>query len=154
MACHCRHLPRGIRTGHATFQREDEIPDAAAWFAGKRPGSVIAATDNADRVLGWAALSAVSSRAVYAGVAEVSIYVAAAARGRGVGRLLMAHLILASEADGVWTCEAGIFPENRISIKLHQTSASASSACARKWAGCTASGSDVVFMERRSPVIW
>ena len=144
----------GIRTGHATFQREDEIPDAAAWFAGKRPGSVIAATDNTDRVLGWAALSAVSSRAVYAGVAEVSIYVAVAARGQGVGRLLMAHLIPASEADGVWTLQAGIFPENRVSIKLHQAFGFRSVGVREKVGRMHGVWRDVVFMERRSPVVW
>ena len=144
----------GIRTGHATFQREDEIPDAATWFAGKRPGSAIAATDAAGQVLGWAALSPVSSRAVYAGVAEVSIYVAETARGQGVGRLLMAHLIPASEADGVWTLQAGIFPENRISIKLHQTFGFRIVGVREKLGRMHGVWRDVVFMERRSPVIW
>ena len=144
----------GIRTGHATFQREDEIPDAATWFAGKRPGSIIAATDVAGQMLGWAALSPVSSRSVYAGVAEVSVYVAETARGQGVGRLLMAHLIPASEADGVWTLQAGIFPENRVSIKLHQAFGFRSVGVREKVGRMHGVWRDVVFMERRSPVVW
>ena len=71
-------------------------------------------------VLGWAALSPVSGRGVYAGVAEVSVYVGAAARGRGVGRVLLAALVTASERNGLWTLQAGIFPENTASVRLHE----------------------------------
>ena len=70
-------------------------------------------------VAGWAALSPVSSRCVYAGVAEMSVYVAAAARGRGVGLALLKAIVTASEAAGIWTLQAGIFPENEASIALH-----------------------------------
>lgn len=72
-----------------------------------------------DSVVGWACLTPVSDRCVYAGVAEVSVYVAAAARGRGVGDALMADLIERSEVAGIWTLQAGIFPENQSSIALH-----------------------------------
>jgi phosphinothricin acetyltransferase len=71
------------------------------------------------RVVGWAVLSPVSPRAVYSGVAEVSIYVAAPARGQGVGRALLKALIESSEAAGIWTLQAGIFPENEASVALH-----------------------------------
>ena len=72
------------------------------------------------KIVGWAALSAVSRRAIYAGVAEVSVYVAASARGRGVGRALLAELVRESERQGIWTLQAGIFPENVASIELHK----------------------------------
>jgi phosphinothricin acetyltransferase len=73
-----------------------------------------------DNVLGWAALTAVSGRCVYAGVAEVSVYVAAAARGKGIGKKLLQALIEASEQNNFWTLQAGIFPENESSIKIHE----------------------------------
>jgi phosphinothricin acetyltransferase len=74
---------------------------------------------DAGLVVGWAALSPVSSRCVYAGVAEVSIYIAAEARGRGVGQQLLAALVAESEAHGLWTLQAGIFSENQASVRLH-----------------------------------
>lgn len=144
----------GMRTGHATFQREDEIPDGPVWFAGKRPGSVIKAVDGSGQVLGWAALSPVSTRPVYAGVTEVSIYVADHVRGQGVGRLLMAHLVAASEADGVWTLQAGIFPENQTSIRLHQQFGFRIVGVREKLGKMDGVWRDVVVMERRSPVVW
>lgn len=106
----------GIATKQATFQTE--APDWVAWDAGHRP-SCRFVCEAAGAVLGWAALSPVSSRSVYAGVAEVSVYVAAAARGRKVGHLLLAALVEAAEADGVWTLQASIFPENAASLALH-----------------------------------
>ena len=72
-------------------------------------------------VIGWAALSPVSGRLVYRGVAEVSVYVAAAARGRGVGKALLLALVRESERNGIWTLQAGIFPENTASISLHKS---------------------------------
>jgi len=106
----------GISTGNATF--ESEVPAREAWNAGHlAEGRLVAERDG--EVVGWAALSAVSSRCVYRGVAEVSVYVAAAARGSGVGRALLGALIRASEAAGIWTLRAGIFPENEASVALH-----------------------------------
>ncbi|MCA9866135.1 MAG: N-acetyltransferase [Anaerolineae bacterium] len=106
----------GIATGHATF--ETTAPEWAAWDAARLPaGRVVARRRHA--IVGWAALSAVSSRAVYCGVAEVSIYVAAAARGQGIGRTLLTALIDRSETAGLWTLQAGIFPENEASVALH-----------------------------------
>jgi L-amino acid N-acyltransferase YncA len=106
----------GIATGHATF--ETEAPDWERWDAGHSPQCRLVAR-NGDGVLGWAALSPVSKRQVYAGVAEVSVYVASAARGLGVGGALMRALIDSSEKHGVWTLQAGIFPENQASLALH-----------------------------------
>ena len=108
----------GIATGNATF--ETAAPEWPAWDAARLAvGRLVARRGR--RVVGWAALSPVSSRAVYAGVAEVSIYVATAARGQGVGKTLLRALIEASEDGGIWTLQAGILPENRASVALHQS---------------------------------
>jgi phosphinothricin acetyltransferase len=106
----------GIATGQATF--ETEAPDWERWDAGHLPQCRLVAR-NGDGVLGWAALSPVSRREVYAGVAEVSVYVEASARGLGVGGALMRALIEASELHGVWTLQSSIFPENHVSVALH-----------------------------------
>jgi phosphinothricin acetyltransferase len=106
----------GIATGHATF--EPEAPAWDAWDASHLRAARLVARD-AGRVKGWAALSAVSGRCVYAGVAEVSVYVGRAFRGAGVGHALLEQLIRASEAAGIWTLQAGIFPENTASKGLH-----------------------------------
>ncbi|MCC3158672.1 N-acetyltransferase family protein [Hymenobacter sp. 15J16-1T3B] len=108
----------GIATGNATFTTE--APSWDEWHRGHLAHSRLVALDDAGRVLGWAALSPVSGRCVYGGVAEVSVYVAAAARGQGVGRALLLALIAESEAQGMWTLQAGIFPENEPSVRLHE----------------------------------
>jgi L-amino acid N-acyltransferase YncA len=107
----------GIATGHATF--ETEAPSWESWDEAHLPFARLVARDG-ETVVGWAALSKVSSRCVYAGVAEISVYVSASQRGRGVGRRLLAELIEASEAHGLWTLQAGIFPENIASVELHK----------------------------------
>lgn len=107
----------GLATGQASFQ--SDTPDWPAWDRGHRADCRLVATDR-EEVLGFAALSPTSARPVYAGVCEVSLYVAQAARGRGVGRRLLAALITASEAAGVWTLQAGIFSENQASVALHE----------------------------------
>ena len=109
----------GLDTGNASFQVE--APDWPTFDAGKHPGHrfvAVAADDGA--VLGWVAVSPTSTREVYAGVVEVSVYVHAAARGGGVGRALLGRLIESTEAAGIWTLQAGIFPENAASIALHE----------------------------------
>ena len=108
----------GMATGTATFTTEPPTWDN--WNAGHLPTCRLVAADDAGTVLGWVALSPVSGRCVYAGVAEVSVYVAAAARGRGVGLALMHALVTESEKNGLWTLQAGIFPENSASLRLHQ----------------------------------
>jgi phosphinothricin acetyltransferase len=108
---------QGIATGNATF--ETQAPEWDAWDRAHLPHSRLVAVDEAGMVLGWAALSPVSSRCVYGGVAELSIYIAAEARGQGVGRQLLQALITDSEAHGIWTLQAGTFEENSASIGLH-----------------------------------
>lgn len=107
----------GIATGHATFERS--APSWEEWDRGHLPEHRFVATID-DAVVGWAVLSPVSERCVYTGVAEVSVYVAAAARGRGVGVGLLKRLVDSSEAGGIWTLQAGIFPENTGSLTLHR----------------------------------
>lgn len=106
----------GMETGNATF--ETEAPSQEAWEAAHLPFGRLVAESNG--VIGWAALTPVSGRCVYAGVAEVSVYVSAQARGHGVGKSLLRQLIEESESHGLWTLQAGIFPENTPSIVLHE----------------------------------
>jgi len=107
----------GIASGHATF--ETEVPSWERWDAAHLPfARFIAMVGGA--VIGWAALSRVSKREVYSGVAEVSVYVTDAWRGQGVGRVLLEALIQESESNGIWTLQASIFPENAASIRLHE----------------------------------
>ena len=112
-----RIFVEGIQTGHATF--ETEAPAWEAWNLAHRSDCRLIARDG-DSILGWAAVSPVSGRCVYGGVAEVSVYVAERARGRGAGRALLAALIEESERCGIWTLQAGIFPENAASVGLHR----------------------------------
>jgi L-amino acid N-acyltransferase YncA len=106
----------GIRTGDATF--ETEVPSWESWDAAHlAEHRLVAVTDGA--IVAWAALSPVSDRCVYGGVAENSIYVAPEAQGRGIGRALLTRLIEDAERAGIWTIQTGIFPENEASIALH-----------------------------------
>ncbi|NJB71779.1 phosphinothricin acetyltransferase [Saonia flava] len=107
----------GIATGYATF--ETNIPEYDAWDNAHLKECRFVVEKNG-AVLGWAALSPVSSRCVYGGVAEVSVYVATNSRGLSIGKLLMERLIEESENQGFWTLQSGIFPENTASIKLHE----------------------------------
>lgn len=109
---------QGIATGHATF--EDAVPpDWDRWFASRLSAGRLVA-ESRGRIVGWAAISPVSARAVYEGVGEVSVYVADGAHGLGVGRALLGALVEASEAAGMWTLQASIFPENQASVALHE----------------------------------
>ncbi len=108
----------GMATGHATF--ETELPSWEQWDAAHLPAPRVAACSPAGAVLGWAALSPVSSRRAYRGVAEVSVYVAPLAWRRGVGSALLAAVIEASVSAGLWTLQASIFRENTSSLQLHQ----------------------------------
>lgn len=107
----------GIRTGQSTF--ETDAPAWEKWDEGHLPVARLVARDG-EHVLGWAALSPVSKRHVYRGVAELTVYVAESARGRGVGRALLEALIAESERNGIWTLQASIFPENVASLELHR----------------------------------
>jgi phosphinothricin acetyltransferase len=104
-------------------------------------------------VLGWAALSPASSRSVYAGVAEVSVYVAASARGTGLGRALLEELVRASEAAGLWTLQAGVFPENEASIRLHLACGFRRVGLRDKPGRLRGRWRDVLLLERRSRVV-
>ena len=107
----------GIATGYATFEKD--IPSYESWNnAHLNTCRIVVTADNI--VLGWAALSPVSDRCVYGGVAEVSVYVSQNHEGKGIGTLLMQHLIKQSESEGFWTLQSGIFPENKGSIRLHE----------------------------------
>ena len=107
----------GIRTRNATF--ETAAPSWGAWDAGHLPEPRIVAELDGE-VVGWAALTPYSSRDVYRGVAEDSVYVAVRAQGRGIGRALLEELVTRAEADGIWTIQAGVFPENEASLRLHE----------------------------------
>lgn len=107
----------GIATGNATF--ETKPPEWSQWDGAHRTDCRFIA-ENDGEIYGWSALTPVSARCVYAGVAEVSVYVSEAGRGKGVGRVLLQKLVESSEAAGIWTLQAGIFPENTASVRLHE----------------------------------
>lgn len=146
----------GIDTGHATF--ESEVPDWPRFDAGKLAAPRLVSVDGAGAVNGWAVLSPTSSRCVYGGVAEITIYIAAAARGQGVARALMPALIAASETAGIWTIVAGIMRENTASIRLHEAFGFELLGY-RKRLGKMSYGPmagqwrDIAWMERRSDVV-
>jgi phosphinothricin acetyltransferase len=139
----------GISTGDATF--ETGVPEWAAWDGAHLRHSRLVARDGGV-VGGWAALGPVSQRAVYAGVAEVSVYVAEMYRGQGLGRNLLAVLVTESESRGIWTLQAGIFPENRASIALHQRLGFRHVGRRERIGQREGRWRDTVLMERRSEV--
>lgn len=107
----------GIRSGHSTF--ETEAPSWEKWDAGHLQIARLVMRDG-ETIVGWAALSPVSKREVYRGVAELTVYVSENARGQGIGRALLEALIEESERNGIWTLQASIFPENVASVQLHR----------------------------------
>jgi phosphinothricin acetyltransferase len=140
----------GIETGMATF--ETAVPTWEKWDAGHLAGSRFVARRRA-QVIGWSALSPVSSRCVYEGVAEVSVYIAAAARGQGVGKALLQTLVSASEYDNFWTLQASLFPENEASLALHQACGFRVVGRRERIAQLHGVWRDTLFLERRSAVI-
>jgi L-amino acid N-acyltransferase YncA len=143
-------LLEGIVTGQATF--ETEAPDWETWDREHCSDCRLAARV-VDRVVGWAALRPVSGRCVYGGVAEVSVYVADSARGQGMGRHLLQKLVEASEQAGIWTLQAGIFPENRASLALHQGCGFRIVGCRERLGKLHGAWRDVILMERRSKIV-
>jgi len=137
----------GIATGNATF--ETETPEWAKWDQGHLQDCRLVAEDSQE-ILGWAALSPVSSRRVYSGLAEVSVYVAAEVRGRGVGKVLLQSLVEQSERCGLWTLQAGIFPENAPSIALHRSCGFREVGLREKLGQRDGVWRDVLLLERRS----
>lgn len=143
----------GMATGHATF--ETAVPSWAEWDARhvKDPRLVAVSRISSPEIHGFAALSAVSARAVYAGVAEVSVYVTAAARGQGVGTRLLDALVERAEAAGFWTLQAGIFPENEASLALHARAGFRRVGRRERIGRLHGVWRDVLLLERRSTTV-
>jgi L-amino acid N-acyltransferase YncA len=140
----------GIATGNATFERS--APEWERWEEGHLRACRLVARA-AEVVVGWAALSPVSRRPVYAGVAEVSVYVSAQARGQGVGTALLSRLVEDSQRAGIWTLQAGIFPENTASIELHKRAGFRVVGVREKIGSMDGRWRDVVLLERRSDTV-
>jgi L-amino acid N-acyltransferase YncA len=140
----------GIDEGNATF--ETRAPDWQAFSAARLPGCRYVAVDGG-QVAGWVAVSAVSSRPAYAGVVEHSVYVDPGARGQGVGRRLLAAVIEATEAAGIWTIQAGIFPENTVSLAMHKTAGFRVVGVRERMGRHHGRWRDVVLIERRSQAV-
>ncbi|GAA3949626.1 N-acetyltransferase family protein [Hymenobacter algoricola] len=145
----------GIAAGNATFQTE--APTWEDWDRGHLAHSRLVAVDAGygagGAVLDWVALSPLSGRCVYGGVAEVSGYVAGAARGRGVGRQLLAALVTESEAHGIWTLKAGIFPENTTSLRIHAGAGFREVGRRERIGQLHGVWRDTVLLERRRPTV-
>jgi phosphinothricin acetyltransferase len=141
----------GLDAGDASF--ETEAPSWADFDAAKLPGHRhVATADDTGELLGWAAAGPVSSRGAYAGVVEHSVYVAPGARGRGVGGALLQALIGSTEAAGIWTIQAGIFPENTASLRLHEREGFRVVGIRERIGHLDGRWRDVVLVERRSTV--
>jgi len=140
----------GIATGQATFQQQ--APAWDEWNNDHLKHSRIVVRENA-QVLGWAALTGVSGRCVYAGVGEVSVYVSTKARGKGLGKQLLQKLIEESEANDIWTLQAGIFPENIASIKIHEDSGFRVVGRRERIGQMNGVWRDTILMERRSKTV-
>jgi L-amino acid N-acyltransferase YncA len=144
----------GMDTGEASF--EATAPTWAAFDESKLREHRLVAVDEHGTVVGWVAVSRVSTRQVYAGVVEHSVYVDPAARRRGVGRALLDALIASTEAAGIWTIQSGVFPENVASLAFHQRAGFRVVGVRERVGQHPARGNrwrDVVFVERRSPVV-
>jgi L-amino acid N-acyltransferase YncA len=140
----------GISTGNATF--ETDVPSWERWdrthlaehrFVALRDGVVV----------GWVAVSPVSDRCVYGGVVENSVYVDDEARGQGVGRLLLERLIVSTEGAGIWTIQTGIFPENEVSVRLHERVGFEVVGRRKRLGKLHGSWRDVLLLERRSDLV-
>lgn len=140
----------GIATGHATF--ETAAPAWQRWDEAHLPAPRLVALTN-EAIVGWAALSRVSGREVYAGVAEVSVYVDERVRGQGVGKVLLENLIKESEAHRIWTLQASIFPENVASIALHRACGFREVGTRERIGQLKGVWRDTVLLERRSKVV-
>jgi L-amino acid N-acyltransferase YncA len=145
-----RIYAEGIATGNATF--ETHVPEWDVWDRAHLETLRLVALREG-QVVGWAALSPVSERCVYAGVAEESVYVAAEARGRGIGQELLQELIQRSEQAGIWTIQTGIFPENQQSLRLHERVGFRVIGVRQRLGQRDEVWRDVIFLERRSPIM-
>jgi L-amino acid N-acyltransferase YncA len=145
-----RIYAEGIATGNATF--ETEVPSREAWDAAHLAEHRFVA-ERCGRVVGWITLAPVSSRCCYAGVAEVSAYVAEEARGEGVGVALLAALVESSERGGIWTLQTGVFPENEPSLRLLHRFGFRVVGTQERLGRLHGVWRDVVLLERRSEVV-
>jgi len=140
----------GIMTGNATF--ETQAPSWEEWNANHLQfGRLVAREDN--RLIGWAALSAVSRRKAYSGVAEVSVYVAHDSRGKGAGRALLEQLIAESEENGIWTLQASVFPENVATLALHRACGFREVGRRERISKLAGVWRDTILLERRSATV-
>ena len=140
----------GIATRNATFEKN--VPSWGSWDASHLPQQRLVAEEDG-QVLGWAALSGVSDRCCYAGVAENSVYVSEKARGRGVGSALLGALVESAEQAGIWTIQTGIFPENEASVALHRRCGFRVVGVRERLGRLDDVWRDVLLLERRSEVV-
>ncbi|KMJ59941.1 phosphinothricin acetyltransferase [Bacillus sp. LL01] len=140
----------GIATGHATFQTE--APSWEEWNQSHLAECRIVARTG-DVIVGWAAMSPVSSRCVYSGVAEVSVYVAGNHGKKGIGSMLIQNLIESSEEHGYWTLQSGIFPENLSSLRLHEKFDFRRVGIRERLGKMDGRWRDVILLERRSSIV-
>jgi L-amino acid N-acyltransferase YncA len=140
----------GIAAGNATF--ETSAPSWEGWNEGHLKFARIVAVVS-DEVKGWAALSPISRRPAYAGVAEVSVYVAPECHGKGLGRTLLEALIEESEEGGIWTLQASVFPENAASIRLHRSCGFREVGYRERISSLNGVWRNTVLLERRSTVV-
>ncbi len=142
-----RIYEEGLATGNSSF--ETSAPEWDEWDKSHIQSSRLIAIDKG-QIIGWAVLTPVSSRRVYSGVAEVSIYIAGKARDKGVGKELLQHLIDHSESNRFWTLTAGIFPENKASIRIHEETGFRIIGTHEKIGQMNGKWRDTVLLERRS----
>jgi L-amino acid N-acyltransferase YncA len=140
----------GITTGHATF--ETDAPSWEDWDAAHHQFGRLVARDGRT-ISGWAALSPVSPRQAYTGVAEVSVYVAASHRNAGIGRALLDALIAEAERNGIWMLQAAVFPENAATIALHLRGGFRQAGRRERIGKLNGEWRDTILLERRSPLI-
>lgn len=140
----------GIQTGNATFQQE--IPSWESWDSAHVQSCRLVAVSG-DKIAGWAALSRVSERCVYGGVAEVSVYIGEAFRGQGIGLRLLEALVTESESNEFWTLQSGIFPENTGSLRMHEKAGFRLVGRREKIGQMNGRWRDTLILERRSAIV-
>ncbi|MFX0064125.1 MAG: GNAT family N-acetyltransferase [Candidatus Hermodarchaeota archaeon] len=140
----------GIATGNATF--ETEVPEWKEWDKNHLKICRLVAKKQG-QVIGWAAISPVSDRPIYRGVGEVSIYITTTVQGQGIGHILLRAIIEESEKEGIWTLQAGIFPENVASIALHKACEFREVGFRERIGLLKGIWRDVILMERRSKIV-
>ena len=141
----------GIATGQATF--ETSAPSWNDWDSNHLSFARLLAISDSGEIVGWAALSRISARAVYSGVAEASVYVAIDSRGQGIGKALLEGLIQKAEENGVWTLQASVFPENLASVALHKSCGFREVGVRERIARLDGFWHDTVLLEQRSTLV-